>query len=285
MGVLVGSLALILGVLFRLERISVPLSLYMRAVKFLLLAEAGFGLLLLIGSLFNLGSAYKHFREIFLLIGWSVLLVVILPLPQYAAARSPFAPQDLLLSRMDEAIGFNVSQIVQWARAHESINLFFAGCYAALIPFLFLAMALPPLWGHFTAAHRLLLSVSIAVIIGALIEWLFPATAPWVVYHYSLYDPQKRLMHEALALRTGLPYIVDPTYSGGLIEFPSFHVALAAVSARALWEFRALQIPGLILVALIAVSTVMGGMHYACDVIGGFLLAWVSHQLARAIAR
>lgn len=39
LGLLVAGLVLILGLLFRLEQISVPLSLYTRAIQFLVLAE------------------------------------------------------------------------------------------------------------------------------------------------------------------------------------------------------------------------------------------------------
>ncbi len=115
------------------------------------------------------------------------------------------------------------------------------------------------------------------------ISALFPATLPSVVYGYQPYDSQKRYLLEVDALRSSSAYTIDPSYSSGMIEFPSFHVALALLSTRALWVFRLVRIPALAMAALVSISTVTTGMHYGVDVLGGFALAIVCHAISERL--
>jgi membrane-associated phospholipid phosphatase len=61
-----------------------------------------------------------------------------------------------------------------------------------------------------------------------------------------------------------------------LITFPSFHVVLTVLAAAALWPLRPLRWPVVCWAALIVISTVATGIHYAVDVAGGLAVATVA---------
>ena len=69
------------------------------------------------------------------------------------------------------------------------------------------------------------------------------------------------------------------------MSFPSFHVALAILAAIALSSIRRLRIWVWGLTALICVSTLTTGWHYAIDVLGGLVLAPISLLVADVLAR
>lgn len=61
-----------------------------------------------------------------------------------------------------------------------------------------------------------------------------------------------------------------------IVSFPSFHVALALLSAVALGLIRRLRVLAWILTVLVCISTIAAGWHYGIDVLGGIGVATVS---------
>jgi membrane-associated phospholipid phosphatase len=84
------------------------------------------------------------------------------------------------------------------------------------------------------------------------------------------------------ALRHGTMRAIDPATLQGVVQFPSFHAALAVITAWALWRTRYVALPALALNALVIVSAVPVGGHHFIDVFAGIavgaaaiaLLAW-----------
>ena len=70
-----------------------------------------------------------------------------------------------------------------------------------------------------------------------------------------------------------------------IVSFPSFHVALALLSAVYLSTFRRLRVTNWILAGLITISTVTTGWHYGIDVLGGIALAAVAAGAAEWAGR
>lgn len=75
------------------------------------------------------------------------------------------------------------------------------------------------------------------------------------------------------ALRSGAMRAIDPSAIEGLITFPSFHTALAVVTAWAFWRTRYAAMPALLLNAAVVASTVPVGGHYFVDVLAGAAIA------------
>jgi membrane-associated phospholipid phosphatase len=90
-----------------------------------------------------------------------------------------------------------------------------------------------------------------------------------------------------------LPYLANLKSSGpvelgaesaAIVAFPSFHVALALISAFSLGALRRLRVGAWILAALICISTITTGWHYGVDVLGGIAVAAVSVAVAAWIS-
>jgi membrane-associated phospholipid phosphatase len=75
----------------------------------------------------------------------------------------------------------------------------------------------------------------------------------------------------------------------GIISFPSYHAAAAALAVWALWPIHLTRLPLLILNVVMIASTPIEGTHYAVDVIGGLAVSALSVLIAvwsrRAIHR
>jgi membrane-associated phospholipid phosphatase len=75
------------------------------------------------------------------------------------------------------------------------------------------------------------------------------------------------------ALRSGAMRTIRPDAIEGLITFPSFHTALAMITAWAFWRTSYLALPVLGINVLVIASTVPVGGHYFVDVFAGAAIA------------
>jgi hypothetical protein len=86
------------------------------------------------------------------------------------------------------------------------------------------------------------------------------------------------------ALRGADQLIVDPTNLQGVATFPSFHTALALMTAAAWRGLRAMYLPMIVWQAVVIVSTIPIGGHYFVDLLAGGL-CWAGAQaICRRVA-
>jgi membrane-associated phospholipid phosphatase len=64
-----------------------------------------------------------------------------------------------------------------------------------------------------------------------------------------------------------------PSFAVGLISFPSFHSATAAIYAWATWRTPVVRWIGLALNLLMLIATPIHGSHYLVDVLAGLAVA------------
>lgn len=219
------------------------------------------------------------------LILWMSAFFRLLQLPQYAAARIGSPLQDGLLARADRLLGVDVGAIVAFVHRHPGIEAFSMWSYGLMPWMVFAAALIPALLGQIERAKEFLIANIAASLLGAFVLAILPAVGPWAGFHFHPYWNQAWEVTELNALRSSALFTADPDRTCGLIAFPSFHVALAAMSAYALWPLRWLRPFALLAAILIAVSTVTTGWHYASDGLGGALVAWLGIFLARKITR
>jgi hypothetical protein len=81
-------------------------------------------------------------------------------------------------------------------------------------------------------------------------------------------------------LRDGSVRVLDLSAMQGIVTFPSYHAALAAIFIFAFRHTGRLAAPGSISAGVTIAATPIGGGHYAIDVIGGLGLAAASLVLA-----
>lgn len=214
-------------------------------------------------------------RDGLLLFAWMNILGTLLMLPIYAAARMTWPLRDRTLAAIDRAMDLNVGMFVAIGTHHAWIGTFFAFVYDLLIPMVMAASVVPILFGRFKAAKEYIVASSFACIGVAPIFALLPAVGPWSVYAMNATPEQRECEATLLALRDAGKYVVNLADSG-VICFPSFHVVLAILAARALWSIGVLRPFAALLCGLVIVSTLMTGWHYGIDVIGGLVFAIAS---------
>lgn len=84
-------------------------------------------------------------------------------------------------------------------------------------------------------------------------------------------------------LRDGTVRTLDLSAMQGIVTFPSYHAALAAIFVYAFRPIPKLAVPGGLWAGLTILATPLGGGHYAVDVIAGLGLAFVSLLAARRL--
>ena len=72
---------------------------------------------------------------------------------------------------------------------------------------------------------------------------------------------------------------------GGIVTFPSFHAASAALYTWALWAVRGLRPIVIVVNGVMLAATPLNGGHYFIDLIAGVTIAVAAIVAARVVAR
>lgn len=215
---------------------------------------------------------------------WALLQTLIVPILVLVAARLRMPLQDSFFGRADEHLGVSVPALMAWA-SHHWLGSLINRSYAWDVMMLRLAVVLPVLARRSKYAKELLVANLISFAIGLPLFALLPAVGPWRYYHFLPTLDQKEVCEIPLMiLRLPGAYVLGST-EAGVVCFPSFHVVWAIFFVVALWGFRWLRIPLVLVSGMIILSTMTTGWHYFADVLGGILLAIISVVLAKGITR
>lgn len=217
-----------------------------------------------------------------LVIPWIILLIPMLAFPMLIAARLRLPLQDAHLARIDQLFGVYVPGIASWAR-HHTIGRAISKTYSLLIYLLILAALLPALTGKLKRAREFVLANLVAIAIGMPLFALLPAVGPWYAYHLHPSPDQAFCQAQFFLLRVPGPYHL--AQGTGVICFPSFHVIWAILCAYALWDFRFLRLPAVLVSCLIILSTMTTGWHYFSDVLAGIIIGVAAIAASRVYAR
>jgi len=222
-------------------------------------------------------------RDAALTLPWGLFLMVSLPCIVGVAGRAGMSIglKDAFFARLDQALGFHVPGILAWSSQHDLGN-FVSRSYPYLFPMLLVAFLLPALTGKIKQAQEFITGNLLAFAIGMPLFALFPAVGPWYGYHFPANPGQAACQQSLLLLRTPGPYSLRPF---GVVCFPSFHVVWAILCVYALWCFKPLRIPVVVLALLIVLSTLTTAWHYFTDVLAGILVAAAAIAASRALSR
>jgi membrane-associated phospholipid phosphatase len=88
-------------------------------------------------------------------------------------------------------------------------------------------------------------------------------------------------LEHLFALREARTFVIDPTQLAGVATFPSFHTALALMTAAAWRDVPTIRAAMFAWQALVIVSTIPIGGHYVVDLIAGAACWGVAHILWR----
>jgi hypothetical protein len=184
---------------------------------------------------------------------------------------TPFAPIDPLLARWDAALGYDTVAVLRWVAAHPALRFVLNRVYDSTDLLLVLA-PLAAFWRRDERVLRVYLhAILYTFLAGCLFYYRFPSSGPASVFA----SPDFLAVQRATFMKFRQVHEFRPvtTLLGGMIAFPSFHVAWSVLLTYAALPVRRLFWAAAAWNALVIVTTVVLGWHYAVDVPAGVLLA------------
>jgi hypothetical protein len=192
---------------------------------------------------------------------------------------SPIPLQDPWLMRSSAAIGFDYRALLEWIAERPPLGKLLELAYLSSGPMTFVAPLILA-WTRqdrrlrrFVTLYALLLTLCVSISI------LLPSEG------YALYAPLPPELVQRLppgaatfyggvaeAYRSGTLRVLDPSHFDGVVVFPSFHTAMALLTAYALWKTPVLRVAAAALCGAVLLSVVPIGGHYIWDVVAAVVL-------------
>jgi membrane-associated phospholipid phosphatase len=193
---------------------------------------------------------------------------------------------DATMAAADRRLGFDWLGYLAWTGSHPWLVKLLRGAYFSSLYQVVAAVIVLALTGQILRlAGFLWLFIGTSLVIISL-SAVFPAAGAFV--HH---DPPAALrgavgadaglwhLQHFNGLRQGTMTVVDLARIEGLVTFPSFHTALAIISAWAFWTVPRVRWFATAASALVIASTPGIGGHYLIDVLAGALIAVVAIRL------
>lgn len=187
---------------------------------------------------------------------------------------------DAALAQADALMRFDWPAVFHWVHGRPLLQGVLEALYQSLIPQVIVVLGVL----HFRGRHRQA-EEFVAAFIGTslaciAISALLPAESAWVYF-----DVTDRIhpyhLEQFSALRADALREIDLRHVEGLITFPSFHAALAAILAYAARGVRLLFPLMLVANAGVVLATPTQGGHYLVDVLCGLAVAAMVVMLLR----
>mgnify|MGYP001594678625 CR=1 FL=1 len=214
-------------------------------------------------------SPYASFVSINL--GLYALTVAVMGVLTTGIQLSPFPRIDPALARWDAGLGWDTVAVLRWVAERPRLRAFLNLCYNSTE----LQLVLAPFVAAYAHDKRrlrvYLYGIVYSSFIGSLFYYFFPSSGPAGVFQSPDFLSVQRLTH----LKFEQVHNFQPvtTLLGGLIAFPSFHVAWSVLATYAAQPRKGIFLALVILNVLVISSTVLLGWHYLVDVPAGILLA------------
>ncbi|MGL5741085.1 MAG: phosphatase PAP2 family protein [Legionella sp.] len=196
-----------------------------------------------------------------------------------AVQLTPFPTIDRSIITLEKYFHINMKAILIWTNDHPQLKYVLGVIYDILT----LQMTILPLLIIVTCRFHLIreyyFHLLCTTLIGFGFYYFFPTTAPASVIHSSLFSPEQ--LDTGIKFRQIHHYIHPSTIDGGLIAFPSFHTIWAILCVNLLREWIVSCVLLLINNLLLIASCVLLGWHYLSDIIGAFILLFISYCLLK----
>lgn len=229
---------------------------------FLILLNIGFKLCFHQKSIFNLIG-----NELIYFFGVMSIIVVATNSVQY----TPFLPIDAYIIAFEKSVHINMLTVLAFINEQPLLKKLLQFFYNSLAYQMSIIPIIVIISGHFQKIRTYYALLLLTTLIGFVFYYFFPTIAPASSFsNVYLFDQEQR--------DTGIKfyeihhYLVPSTLEGGLIAFPSFHVAWAVLCVNLVrhWPFFC-KILSFFNVMLIF-SCVALGWHYCTDIVGSVFL-------------
>jgi membrane-associated phospholipid phosphatase len=219
-----------------------------------------------------------------------ILLIPVLMTPlTYIAASADLPMKDVDLYALDHALGLDWFTYFKFIYDRHVLLTATVWAYAMIG---WPTFGIPVVLGITRRYRRLqefTLAFALALIVTTVISTFVPAMGAYDLLNY-LPDPDVFMprayvdyLREMPLVRNGTLRELDMAQLGGIVTFPSFHAAAAALYLWALWDVWWMRPLALLAnVGMILATPVVGG-HYFVDVFAGIAVAAVAVMAARQI--
>ena len=213
-------------------------------------------------------------------IGQVILTCAIVGPLSYVAGKMGWPLQDQALLAIDRALGLDPEPIARYVNDHPWLADVLSRGYGLIKwPLLGIPVVLT-LTARYVRLQLFMLAMSLALAVTIAISALVPAIGTY----YGLQLPAAHFpdintavyagqLRDILALRDGSLHELELFKLAGIVSFPSFHAASAALYMWALWPVRRIGGIATALNLLMIAATPVIGAHYIIDVAGGIALA------------
>lgn len=204
------------------------------------------------------------------------------------AISLPFA--DPLFATIDEALGFHWPSFATLFATGSSFALLKVVYYSfewqslIIVPLLFA-------FGHDTRAWRFVTAAAIAAVLTMAIYPFAPAQGPAVHYGLQPSDYPNFGMFpwefgpKIAAIKNAGGFAITPDRIFAMVSMPSYHAFAAVLFMWALWPLRKFRWLAVALNFAMLVATIVVGVHYLTDLIGGMLVAVAAIWAAKYTVR
>lgn len=195
---------------------------------------------------------------------------------------------DAELQSWDRALGLDWPAYLALVNEHPRFGALLRFAYDTLIPQMILLIVALSFVGKLREVRIVTVAAMLAGLITITISGFMPALSNFAYMDvppelYSNLRPSAAFVHtdHLEGLRSGSMRHLPLAEMQGIITFPSYHAALAAVFAWGFYHARALRWPGMGVGVLTLLATPIDGGHYFVDVIAGIAVAALSIWLSR----
>lgn len=180
------------------------------------------------------------------------------------------------LAAADELIGVQTLDVVRWVVQFRGAPAMLSMVYQLTVPLIFVSAFALACLGRNQRVWELCTAFGFCLFVATIVSMLFPAAGAFEysgigrsygallpggagVYHLKSFH----------ALRGATDLMIDPMHPEGLVTFPSFHTAMALMTAAAWRTDRYLRGPMIVWNAGVVLSAVPIGGHYIVDIVAG----------------
>ena len=242
---------------------------------------------------YNVWQAKVHKTKIIFILGSTgqILLVPVLMTPlTYIAASANLPMQDATLLMLDAKLGFDWRTYFDFIYHRHELLVASVLAYSMIGWPVFGIPILLGITGHYRRMQEFTLAFAIALIITTIISAFVPAIGTYDVLHVmpdpKIYTPGSYLeqLHDLPMVRDGTLRQLEYMKLTGIVTFPSFHAATAALYLWALWPVRWFRPIAVVVNIAMLLATPLGGGHYLVDIFAGIAVAAIGVLAACAIA-
>jgi type III secretory pathway component EscS len=178
---------------------------------------------------------------------------------------------DAWLISADRLLGIDWNDLYVWGKAHDFAYVVLNLAYCSVSYQLLLVFFVLFHKGLFDRGRELFWLFVLTSLASVIIAGFFPAMGAFFTFNVQIQEPY---VQHVLALRDGSMKSIDLRNILGVVQFPSFHLAMAVIMSYAVRGLRVWFPCLFVWNALVIASTPLIGGHYFVDLWAGALVTF-----------